>query len=407
MKKHPEPFCPQTPWPLILPSTPHSPLSTPCSSWDIFCAVVDNYGDIGVCWRLARQLAGERRHTVRLWVDDLTSFARLCPDIDPALEGQACRGVEVRRWPQDFPEVEPGDVVIEAFACALPESFIKAMAARTAAPRWINLEYLSAEDWVTGCHGLPSPHLSLLKYFFFPGFVTGTGGLLLEDGLLQERTTFQADEALRAAFWRRLDVPSPHPGELRVSLFSYANSATPGLFEAWAASDVPVTCLVPEGTATAALVAAEFDVAPAPGSVCRRGGLEVRILPFLEQPDYDRLLWACDVNFVRGEDSFVRAQWAARPFVWHIYPQEEDAHHVKMEAFLDVYCADLPGEAAGVVRGLWRGWNGVSPAGIGEAWRDFQARRPALAAFGPDWAGRLADLGGLTSNLEKFVNTRL
>ncbi len=38
---------------------------------DIFCAVVDNYGDIGVCWRLARQLAHEHGMTVRLWVDDL------------------------------------------------------------------------------------------------------------------------------------------------------------------------------------------------------------------------------------------------------------------------------------------------------------------------------------------------
>ena len=25
-------------------------------TWDIFCSVVDNFGDIGVTWRLARQL---------------------------------------------------------------------------------------------------------------------------------------------------------------------------------------------------------------------------------------------------------------------------------------------------------------------------------------------------------------
>ena len=50
--------------------------------WDVFCAVVDNYGDIGVCWRLSRQLAAEHGIAVRLWVDDLKPFARLCPAVD-------------------------------------------------------------------------------------------------------------------------------------------------------------------------------------------------------------------------------------------------------------------------------------------------------------------------------------
>ena len=31
--------------------------------WDIFCQVIDNHGDVGVCWRLARELAA-RGHTV-------------------------------------------------------------------------------------------------------------------------------------------------------------------------------------------------------------------------------------------------------------------------------------------------------------------------------------------------------
>ena len=368
---------------------------------------MDNYGDIGVCWRLARQLAGERGHRVRLWVDDLKSFARLCPDIDPALDGQVCRGVEVRHWGASFPAVAPGDVVIEAFACELPESFIRAMATRPVAPRWINLEYLSAEDWVTGCHGLPSPHGALLKYFYFPGFVPGTGGLLLEDGLLRERDAFQSDEGARAALWQRLGVAPPVPGEMRVSLFSYANVATLDLLEAWSASEAPVTCLVPEGTATAALAAGAFGGDPSVGSVWRRGALTLSILPFLEQPDYDRLLWACDVNFVRGEDSFVRAQWAGRPFVWHIYPQAEDAHHLKLGAFLDVYCAGMAPDAATAVRGLWRGWNGVAPAGIAESWRGFRASLPVLTTFAPAWAGRLAGLGGLATNLEKFVYSGL
>ena len=38
-------------------------------SWDVFCRVVDNYGDAAVCWRLARQLADEHGARVRLWID--------------------------------------------------------------------------------------------------------------------------------------------------------------------------------------------------------------------------------------------------------------------------------------------------------------------------------------------------
>ena len=153
-------------------------------AWDIFCRVVDNYGDIGVCWRLARQLAAEHNVAVRLWVDDLNSFARLCPEIDSSLDRQRIAGMTVYRWREPFPDAIPGDVVIEAFGCELPAVFQAAMTAKAQPPVWINLEYLSAENWVTGSHALPSPQAKLRKYFFFPGFVAGTGGLLREGDLI-------------------------------------------------------------------------------------------------------------------------------------------------------------------------------------------------------------------------------
>ena len=158
-------------------------------TWDIFCTVVDNYGDIGVSWRLARQLAAEHGLRVRLWVDDLASFRKICPDIVLGQESQHSHGVEVRWWREPFPMVSPADVVVEAFACNPPASYVAAMAARKPKPAWINLEFLTAENWVQGCHALPSPHpsLPLVKYFFFPGFVAGTGGLLAERGLAQAR----------------------------------------------------------------------------------------------------------------------------------------------------------------------------------------------------------------------------
>ena len=216
---------------------------------DIFCNVIDNYGDIGVCWRLARQLANEHGLAVRLWLDDLSALAKLCPETDATLEKQKCRGVEVCLWRKEFSDVQPVELVIEAFACKLPQKYIETMAARDCKPFWINLEYLSAEDWVESHHKLPSPHptLPLTKYFFFPGFTMQTGGLLLERDLLARRDAFQNDAVQQQAFWQSVGMEMPATETLKISLFGYENAALPGLFDAWVASVQPVLCLIPEG----------------------------------------------------------------------------------------------------------------------------------------------------------------
>lgn len=378
-------------------------------SWDIFCTVVDNYGDIGVCWRLARQLAAEQRLQLRLWVDDLASLARICPDIVPGRDAQRSHGVEVRWWRAPFPAVEPADVVVEAFACNPPASYVAAMVAKQPKPAWINLEYLSAEDWVRGCHALPSPHpsLPLVKHFFFPGFVAGTGGLLAEQGLAEARERFQRSAAEQARFWQGIGLPAPRAGELQVSLFCYAHAGIGGLLRAWAAGGTPVRCLVPEGIATAALSAFFGSASLAPGAILRKDGLEVRVFSFLDQDQYDRLLWACDFNLVRGEDSFVRGQWAARPLLWQIYPQQEGAHWPKLQAFLGLYCAGLPAEVAAAVTRLWQAWNQGEDSAVETAWLGCWAHRLALQAHARRWAGQLAETGNLANNLAKFCENLL
>jgi len=370
--------------------------------WDIFCRVVDNYGDAGVCWRLARQLAAEQALDVTLWLDDLAALARIAPGIDRDLELQHAMGVDVRRWNEPFAGDEVGDATIEAFGCGLPDHYVAKMVERTVAPAWFVLEYLSAEPWVDRSHGLASPHprLPLTRRFWFPGFTSRSGGLPRERGLLDARDRFANDSVAQRNFWARLNVPPIADDETRASLFCYANPALPALFATWAAGNASVSCIVPDGVAAGGLAEWIRGDVPRPGTSFTRDALTIHAIPFLSQDDYDRLLWACDVNFVRGEDSFVRAQWAARPFVWHIYPQAENAHWRKLDAFLDLYAAGLDGAPAAAVRELWHTWNGApGVSDLGTAWRRFVSRRAALGRHAGDWSDRLATLPDLASGL--------
>lgn len=372
--------------------------------WEIFCQVVDNFGDIGVCWRLARDLAQGHGLAVRLWVDDWAVFCRLCPQAAgaDADAGMLFDGVEVRRWRTPFAAVEPADIVIEAFACELPDNHLQAMAARADPPVWINLEYLSAEDWVAGCHGLASPHprLPLLKRFFFPGFDAGTGGLLREPDLLARRDAFVGDPARRATWLARHGVGDLPPDALLVSLFAYEQAGLPALLHAWSSGDRPLILLVPEGRVLGDVARAFGRASLTPGECVVDGRLRVVVLPFSDQADYDRLLWACDLDFVRGEDSFVRAQWAARPFVWQIYEQDDAAHHDKLAAFLARYTAGLVSDAAEALSCFSRAWNGRGD--IAAAWPAFAAALPVLRAHAETWCGNLATLPDLSSRLIEF-----
>ena len=372
--------------------------------WDIFCAVVDNFGDIGVTWRLARQLAGEHDQRVRLWVDDLAAFARLCPEADPRAARQFQAGVEICRWDADGLPVEPAEVVIEAFGCRLPAPFEAAMARRVPPPLWLNLEYLSAEDWVAGCHGLPSLQASgLTKYFFFPGFAADTGGLLRERELLAQRAAFQADPSARQTFLHGLGV-APRAHERLISLFAYELPALGDWLQALAEAVEPSRLLVPEGRVLEDLRAWLGVAALRPGETHTRGRLTVQILPFVSQQAFDRLLWCCDLNAVRGEDSFVRAQWAARPLLWHIYPQDDEAHLHKLEAFLDRYATGLERELADDLRRVWLAWNRAEAPGV--AWPALLAQLPALRAHAERWCAGLAEQADLASQLMAFAARR-
>ena len=359
---------------------------------DIFCKVVDNFGDIGVCWRLARQMAGEHGVKVRLWVDDLGAFRQLAPTLDPALSAQRLGAIGVYRWSETFPAVEPAGLVIQTFGCDLPPAYLAAMAGCQPAPAWINLEYLSAEDWVEGCHNMPSPHpqLPLSCRFFFPGFTVRTGGLLRETGLLETLRAFQADSTAQESFWAAATGTRPAADALRISLFSYENPGLPSLLEAWAGSERPIFCAVTAGRST-------NQVRAWAGDTLQRGNLTLSYLPFLPQEDYDRLLAACDLNFVRGEDSFVRAQWVARPLVWHIYRQAEDAHRIKLAAFLEKYLVGLETASAVALRDFWLAWD--EERDLKDAWTTLFGHLPALLTHARRWTDVLVQREDLCAKL--------
>lgn len=351
--------------------------------WDIFCRVIDNFGDIAICWRLSCQLA-QRGARVRLWVDDPSALAWLAP--------AGCEDVSVVPWSDPAAvaraaaEAAP-DVLVEAFGCD-PAPELLARFAASGGGAWINLEYLSAEPYVERLHGLPSPVFrgsgeGLTKHFFYPGFTPATGGLLREDDLPTRQAVFDRTAWLAARGF-------PSHGERLVSLFCYEPPALPPLLEQLAAAPTPQRLLVTAGRATAAVQA----VWPAQSGE-RHGALSVSFLPLMSQRDYDELLWACDFNFVRGEDSVIRALWAGRAFAWQIYPQDDDVHHVKLDAFLDAM------DAPPAWREFHRAWNGVGDAPL--IWPDASAQ-DAWAIAAQRARDRLLTQDDLATQLARFVD---
>lgn len=398
--------------------------STPKPVWTVFCAAIDNFGDIGVCWRLARQLREEYGIAVELWVDDWTALARFLGE--PSIgsnDNHTKQGVRLCRWQspwcpsaQLLERITASAVIIEAFACSLPQSLITAMASSAKPPLWLNLEYLSAEEWVRDCHALPSPQsvsnasgtaVTLHKYFFFPGFVAGTGGLLREAELLARHASLQSALPLtRSAFLEPYALPVELLDDARclvLSVFCYEGLPLRSLLAALAEADEHSLCLVPEGRSLHSVQSFfDLDALPVPGTVLRRAALTLVVLPFSNQDDYDRLLSLCDFNIVRGEDSFVRAQFAARPMLWHLYPQAADAHLPKMEAFLALYSEQSEADAA--LQRLSLGWN--QGEDCRELWHHLRPQLPALQQQARRWQQKLAQRPDLAANLLQFYRER-
>lgn len=371
-------------------NTRATPLSLSNLRWDIFCRVIDNYGDAGVCWRLAIDLA-QRGESVRLFIDQ--------PEMIDRLRGKLVHPLQqppvVLPWPnqQNYrSELEVADVVIEAFACDPPETYIQAMADCAIAgkpPVWINLEYLSAEDWIEQSHALPSPHprLPLTKYFYFPGFTVGTGGLIREPAIQQ--SILAKDHSPGGS----------QKSEIAVFLFGYEQP----LLADWLTAINQSAPLVRLGVAPCALQA-QIDQWIERCIDIPTWTLD--LLPFVPQSEFDALLASFDLLFVRGEDSFVRAQWAAKPVFWQIYPQDDHAHLVKLRAFYARYLNSgvLNAHQREVFEAFILAWNGVPPNNaLGQLWSEVIEMLPALEENARIWRNDLMKQRDLVTQLRDFV----
>lgn len=378
--------------------------------WDIFCRVIDNFGDIGVCWRLSADLAA-RGHAVRLWVDDPAALAWMAPPP---------RAVDVQCWDTAVTQPpEPGDVVVEAFGCDPPDAFVHRMQ-RAHPPCWVNLEYLSAESYVERSHGLPSPVGSgpgagLRKWFYYPGFTERTGGLLREPGLLAQRDAFQAEPHQRTAWLTALQVgsvtnqlPDDMAASRWVSVFCYDSAPLPKWLDALADSaltseQTPTTVLLTPGPATR--LARQWQAAHPHKVTQAASHLRLYELPHLSQTEFDRLLWSCDLNFVRGEDSAVRALWAGKPHIWQIYEQDDGVHAEKLQAFMDRWMAGWDCHMVTHIARIWRAWNLLGPDAEADIWASLLplASSNAWSRSSKQASDNLANQADLSTQLIQFV----
>lgn len=376
-------------------------------SLDIFCRVIDNYGDAGVCLHLARSLSTmelpqDQHFLVRLFCDDLKVLNTIADAADhdnPQLE--------ICSWEQPLTSYEPGDVVISAFSCRFDELTLKTLQARqqsTNQPLIINLEYLSAESWVEDCHTLPSPADGLISHFFFPGFTARTGGLNLDQHFLSQCKA-------------QLEKPG-HAG-WSLSLFGYHNPAILRLLQALAASGEPCELKVFSGLALDnlnELLSSDLKVGQ---TLEFSPKVRCSAVPMTDHSGYDQVLLNCDFNLVRGEDSIVRAMHTGHPFLWQIYPQDENAHIVKLNAFLDCMertlkvqepsLSDLKGRME-LLRRTMLSYNEALPQGEVDPFGapDFLAHFSAYC--GPlfiAWARYLCQQPTLTERLSSFILSKL
>ncbi len=376
---------------------------------DILCRVVDNYGDIGVVYRLAKALSDlDPALNLRLVVDDLAAFRALAPAVDPAREVQDLGNWTVVRWdhPWEGFRSEPPRLVLECFACGRPD-FFEACLFDPELPftaHIVNVEHLSAESWADELHRMPSLTRSarVKKSIFMPGFTAATGGLIIDRRFSRAMAAWDREEdrpALRRDLGAGLALEPGLEDNFWVSVFSYERDYARIVADLAAFHrERPVLALAAAGKSQPCFMRA-WEAAGRP--------FPAVALPFLPQETWDEVLLACDFSIVRGEETLARASLSGRPFLWQAYLQAEAHHLVKLEAFLDRVRPFLGPDSFGRLAEAslafnrrdrdaadWRGDESILPL-----LRDAEAARAGFRAF----SAALSAYGNMAAHLLTFL----
>jgi len=284
-------------------------------SIDIFCQVIDNYGDVGVAYRLAREFK-------RVYPNKKLRF--IINQMEELNLIKKSEEIEIITY-QDISKIEnSADLIIESFGCEIPKEYMDRALKNT--KLIINLEYFSAEDWVDDFH-LQESFLgeNLKKYFFIPGLSKKSGGILLDNEFLERKKKVTKNKGY---YLKKIGINEKY--DLIGSVFSYEKNFD-FLIEELKKLDKKILLLILSEKTQKNFIK-YFD------NVNNYDKIKFVKLPFFTYDKYEELLALCDFNLVRGEDSFVRALLLAKPFLWHIYPQEGNTHIKKLESFLEKYC---------------------------------------------------------------------
>ena len=305
------------------------------NSIDIFCEIIDNFGDIGVVYRISKELKKIFQNVrIRIVLNRLEEFKAInkkVKDVDyQEIDGLIC--VTEKYVKENMESFGVSDVFIEAFGCNVPEEYVKA--AKENSKLWINLEYLSGEKWIEDFHLCESliDSKTLKKIFFMPGFSEKSGGVIIDSGFL-ERMKYgkeNRDEVFKKYF-KDFDLKDKFIG----TVFSYEKNFENLLETLKNYEKETVLLLMGEKTQKSFSEILKKNLTEDYGNIVKYGKITMIYSDFFSQEEYEEIISASDFNFTRGEDSFVRGIILRKPFMWHIYLQEEKAHMDKIKAFTE------------------------------------------------------------------------
>jgi len=287
---------------------------------DIFCNVIDNFGDIGVVYRLSKELHG-KGHSVRIFVNKLQEVSKLIENFDPHSNYQWLNGICFINL-DNFSINNGSEVIIEAFGTDLPESYIESL--DKSSKLIINLEYLTAEKWALDFHLKKSisPKDFIEKYFYMPGFHENSGGIVLDEKYLELVEEIKSNrEEFFNDFYKKLNL-SFRPDVFYINIFTYNWNFNTFIENLKNSSKQFIFFILDK----------RFEL---PKTI--PSNIEIYELPHMKQEDFDIFINLSDFNFIRGEESIIRAILSEKPFIWNIYPQEDDYHLEKLEAFFQFY----------------------------------------------------------------------